>query len=96
MDDHTLIEQLEDLARALEIEVRYEQLKAEGTLSAGGLCKLRGKYLLIVNSKAPLREKVQALAAAVSRFDLSRHFLRPGLRAFLETFERPGGAAPSE
>jgi hypothetical protein len=83
LDERSLLSQLEDLARGLGIEVRYEMLKREGAFAQGGLCRLRGQYLLLVNSKAPNRDKIEALALAVKRFNLSQVFMKPGLRDFL-------------
>ncbi len=83
MDERSLLGQLEELARGLGIEVRYEMLKREGAFTQGGLCRLKGQYLLLVNSKATNREKIEALALAVNRFDLSQVFMKPGLRDFL-------------
>jgi hypothetical protein len=96
MDDKTLLAQLEDLARSLSIEVRYEPFKTEAIFSSGGLCKLKGQYLLIVNSKSSIRDKIEALATAVNRFDLGRVYLRPGLRAFLEKFPKRGHSLVQE
>ncbi len=83
MDERSLLGQLEDLARRLGIEVRYEMLKREGAFAQGGLCRLKGQYLLLINSKAPHRDKIEALALAATRFDLSQVFMKPGLRDFL-------------
>ena len=83
MDERSLLGQLEDLARRLGIEVRYEMLKREGAFTQGGLCRLKGQYLLFVNLKAANRDKIEALALAVNRFDLSQVFMKPGLRDFL-------------
>jgi hypothetical protein len=83
LDERSLLGQLEDLARSLGIEVRYEMLKREGAFTQGGLCRLKGQHLLLVNSKAPNRDKIEALALAVTRFDLSQVFMKPGLRDFL-------------
>jgi hypothetical protein len=88
MDEKTLLAQLEDLARQLTIEVRYESFKGEALLSSGGLCRLKGAYLLMLNTKSSNRDKIEALATAVNRFDLRQVYLRPGLRAFLEKFPK--------
>ena len=95
MDERSLLGQLEDLARGLGIEVRYEMLKREGAFTQGGLCRLKGQYLLLVNSKAPNRDKIDALALAVNRFDLSQVFMKPGLRDFLARIPKDE-AAPLE
>ena len=96
MDERSLLGQLEELARGLGIEVRYEILKREGASTQGGLCRLKGQYLLLVNSKAPNRDKIDALALAVNRFDLSHVFMKPGLRDFLSRFakEEPASLGP--
>jgi hypothetical protein len=88
LDERSLLGQLEDLARSLGIEVRYEMLKREGASTQGGLCRLKGQYLLLVNSKAPNRDKIEALALTANRFDLSQVFMKPGLRDFLARFPR--------
>jgi len=80
-----MLGQLEELAQSLAIQIRYEPIKKEGTFSPGGLCRLKGENLLIINSKATTKDKIQALAKAVNRFDLSQVYVRPGLREFLDT-----------
>lgn len=92
MDERSLLGQLEDLSRSLGIEVRYEMLRREGASAQGGLCRLKGQYLLLIHSKAPTRDKIEALASAVSRFDLSQIFMKPGLRDFLARFPKDESA----
>ena len=84
MDEDTLLGQLEELAHSLGIEIRDEPLKREGSFFPGGLCRVKGEYVLILNSTAAIEDKIQTLAKAVNRFDLSRVYLRPGLREFLD------------
>lgn len=90
MDEQLMLEQLEALAKGLEIEVRYETLRKETRFNPGGLCRIRGLPVIIINRKAPVRDQVEVLAAAIHRFDLGSIYLRPGLREFLETIS-PGG-----
>jgi signal recognition particle subunit SEC65 len=78
------LEQLEEAAQSLGIEIRYEPFKGENPMAPGGLCRLKGNYLLILNSRSGLSEKINAIATAISRFDLSGTYLRPELREFLE------------
>jgi len=86
LDENTVLGQLEELAESLDIEVRYEPIRKEGAFYPGGLCRLKEKYVLILNSRAAIRDKIEALAKAVNRFDLSKIYLRPGVREFLEGF----------
>ncbi|MBW1944253.1 MAG: hypothetical protein JRJ51_15660 [Deltaproteobacteria bacterium] len=82
--EETLLVQLEELAQALDVEVRYEPMRREGPTFPGGLCRLKGQYVLIIDSKATPEDKIQALAKAANRFDLSQVYLRPGVREFLD------------
>ena len=84
MDENSILAQLEELAQNLAIEVRYEPLKREGAFSPGGLIQLKGEYIVILNSKAPIADKIETLARAVNQFDLSQVYIRPGLREYLE------------
>ena len=86
MDENTLLSQLEELAHSLGIEVRSEPIKKAGSYSAGGLCQLKGEYLVILNSTATKEEQIETLAKAVTRFDLTQVYLRPGLREYLDDF----------
>jgi hypothetical protein len=84
LDEDTLLGQLEELAHSLGIEIRYEPLKRESGFFPGGLCRIKDEYVLILNSVANTEDKVQTMAKALKRFDLSRVYLRPGLREFLD------------
>jgi hypothetical protein len=84
LDDRAFLKEIEEVAQSLGIEVRYESLKKEGGFAAGGLCRLKGQYILIINSRSTARDKIEILAAAVNRFDLSRLYLKPGLRDYLD------------
>ena len=84
MDANTLLGQLEEVARSLGMQVRYEKIKREGTFYPGGLCRLKGEYVVIVNSTASAEDRAQTLAKALNRFDLSQVYLRPGLRDYLD------------
>ncbi len=84
MDNTAIMSLLEELANTLGIQIRYEHLEGESTFSSGGLCRIMNKDIIIVNSMATTKEKVQTLAKALRRFDLSQIYLKPALRDFLE------------
>jgi hypothetical protein len=83
VDDHAILNQLEELADNLGIEIRYETLKRDVGLQRGGLCRLRGEYLLFIDSKATTKEKIDGLARTLARFELDKVYIKPGLRDFL-------------
>ena len=93
MDENAIIEQLEELIKSFGIQIRREAIKQDedSIHVAGGLCLLKGEYILIINSKATKTDRVKTLAAALKHFDLDRIYLRPVLRELLDKFpdQRP-------
>ena len=86
MDENTIIEQLEELVKSFGIQIRSEAIKQDEDLVkvVGGLCLLRGEYILIINSKATTMERIKTLATALKHFDLDPIYLRPVLRELLD------------
>lgn len=87
MNDDILLEQLEELAERIGIAVRYENMNVEDSPGSGGLCRLKGEYVLIVHSRATLPEKIRVVTRALRQFDLNGIYLRPVLRELLEESE---------
>lgn len=79
-----ILDHLEALAHSLGIQVRYERLDSETAFPAGGLCRVKEKQFIIVNSEVTTAEKVRTLTRALRRFDLSALYLKPALRDLLE------------
>ena len=84
MDETAILGQLEALAHNLGILIRYEPLETETAFPSGGLCRIKNKHFIIVDERAAIGDKIRTLAKALSRFDLSRVYLRPALRNYLE------------
>ena len=86
MDEGTIIEYLEELAERFGIQIRYEAIKQdEDSINVvGGLCLLKGEYVLIINSKATVKDRIKTLAMAVKHFDLDQIYIRPVLRELLD------------
>lgn len=83
-------DELVRVARRLRVDVREERLEPvlEGRdHGRGGLCVLRGQRVVLVDLRAPLRDRVATLAAALGGFDLEGIHLPPFVR---ETIERGG------
>jgi hypothetical protein len=87
MDNDSLLHQLEELLEMLDIEIRCESLETDMFFSPGGLCRLGRRHVLFIHNRLTKQEKIQTLARAAARFDLSRTYLRPGLRDFLSRFQ---------
>ncbi len=86
MDEDTLLEQLEELIKSFGVQIRREPIKQDEDLVkvVGGLCLLRGEYVLIISSKATTMERINTLATALKHFDLDQIYLRPVLRELLD------------
>jgi len=86
MDENTIIEQLEELIERFGVQIRHEFIKQdEDSINiVGGLCLLKGEYVLIINSKASIRDKIRALGMALKQFDHEKIYMRPVLRELLE------------
>jgi predicted metallopeptidase len=86
MDENTIIEQLEELIKTFGVQIRREPIKQDEDLVkvVGGLCLLRGEYVLIINSKATIEDKIRALGMALKHFDLDPIYLLPVLRELLD------------
>jgi hypothetical protein len=86
MDENTIIEQLQELIKGFGIQIRYEAMKQDEDLVKvdGGLCLLRGKYVLTIHSKTTTMERIKTLATALKHFDLDQICLRPVLRELLD------------
>jgi N-dimethylarginine dimethylaminohydrolase len=83
MDDDAALSQLEGLADKLGIPIRYEIIQDELT-GLGGLCRIEGQHILIIHSKATVKDKIEIIAEALRRFDLSDIYLKPVLRELLD------------
>ena len=86
MDQNAIIDQLEELIKSFGVQIRREPIKQDEDLVkvVGGLCLLRGEYILIINSKATTMERIKTLATALKHFDLDPIYLRPVLRELLD------------
>jgi hypothetical protein len=78
-----LLVQLEELTDSLGVKIRYEKIVKEGSFFSGGLCRLKGEDVIIINSKIGIEDKIEILARALISFDLSQVFIKPALREFL-------------
>jgi hypothetical protein len=86
MDENTILDQLEELIEKFGVQIRRETIKQDedSVHVTGGLCLLKGEYVLIINSKAAIRDKIWTLGIALKQFDHDQIYIRPVLRELLE------------
>lgn len=92
MEDDEAYAELGRLASRLGIEVRSRVLRgAPG--SGSGLCRLRGNWVVIINSHSTLHEKRAALAEALATVQAKNDPpSKPGLAGLGPRGRRRGGA----
>jgi len=73
------LKEFEELCSKLDIEVRYERTQARG-----GLCKINGKNVIIVDKKASDFYKQSILVKALKSFKLDDIHIKPKVREILE------------
>src|SRR4030043_1444639 len=86
MDENTIIGELEGLIEKIGVQIRHEAIKQDedSDYVVGGLCLLKGEFVLIINSKAAIRDKIRALGMALKQFDHEKIYMLPVLRELLE------------
>jgi hypothetical protein len=86
MYENTIIDQLEELIEGFGVQIRHEAIKQDedSVKVVGGLCLLKGEYVLIINSKATIRDKINTLGMALKQFDHDQIYMRPVLRELLD------------
>ena len=82
-----LLSQLEELAGKLGIAVRYENVTSEEFSGSGGLCRLKGKYVLILHFQAAVEEKIRMLLEVLKTFPTGDIYVKPVIRDLLEDSE---------
>ncbi|OGP51826.1 MAG: hypothetical protein A2Y79_01285 [Deltaproteobacteria bacterium RBG_13_43_22] len=79
-----LLNELEELAGKLGISVRYESVNVEESPGSGGLCRLKGEYVLIVHLQATVQEKIRIITEALRSFPIHDVYVKPVIRELLE------------
>lgn len=84
MNTEYLLNQLEELAGRLGIGIRYENVNVEESSLAGGFCRIKEKYVLIIQPQATVPEKVRIITEALKTFPLGDIYVKPALRELIE------------
>lgn len=68
MKPEQMTQSLESVASQLGVRVRYETMTGE-SMGAGGLCKIRGDWAIIIDRRATPSDRVAILVDALAGFD---------------------------
>jgi len=86
--DELLLSQLEDLANKLGIAIRHFKFIRDESSGRGGLCRIRGKYILYIDSQATTKEKILVIIEALKQFDLGDIQVMPAIRNLLDGYKK--------
>jgi hypothetical protein len=87
-----ILAELERLANRLGVAVRFDVFDAKlASASKGGLCRVHGEQLIVIEGGLPILDKIGVLSDALATFDLAAIYLPPILRSRLERNRSPRG-----
>jgi hypothetical protein len=90
-----LLEELTRAATRVGIAVRSEAFDpslSDARRPRGGLCKVQGRRIILVDANAALPDRIATVAAALAQVDLEEIFLPPIVRATIGAYA--AGAGP--
>lgn len=79
MNYQQIVQELEQVARQLDLQIRHEKGDFEG-----GYCILKDQKVLVVNKKLIESRKAAAMALALAEFGVESIYLKPAIRTFIE------------
>lgn len=82
MKPDQIAEALEQAATQLGVRVRYEAMTGESA-GAGGLCRIRGEWTIMIDRKATPSDRAGLLVEALAGFDVDAVYLAPEIREAL-------------
>ncbi|MCX5839281.1 MAG: hypothetical protein NTW71_12320 [Deltaproteobacteria bacterium] len=75
---------MEELGGKLGIEIRYGNIAVEESHRTGGLCRVRGKYFLIMHSRLTAKEKIGIIINTLKGFETDNVYVMPVIRELLD------------
>jgi len=85
-----LYQELIDLAEKLEITVSEQNLRKTGVKAKSGLCKVKGKYIFIMDKHKSIHKKISILSDQLAQVPHDHIFIVPAVRELLERFSGSG------
>ena len=83
VDHQRLLDELVQAARRLDVEVRFEPSETPAAMG-GGLCVVRGAHLVLIDQRAPLADRLRALARALGDLGSEAIYMAPEARELVD------------
>ena len=88
MDTRQLLDELVQAAQRLGVEVRSEPFETPAAMG-GGLCLVRGAHLVLIDQRAPLPDRLHALARALGELGSEAVYMAPEARELVDRGRAP-------
>jgi hypothetical protein len=89
MEPQELLDELVQAAGRLGVEVRSEPFETPAAM-AGGLCVVRGAHLVLIDQRAPLVDRLRAVARALGDLGSDAVYMAPEARELVERSRAAG------
>ncbi|MBI4666241.1 MAG: hypothetical protein HY751_07525 [Nitrospinae bacterium] len=84
VNDDAAVRSLEEAARRLGVEVRYETLKDEDVNISSGSCVIKGGKAIIIDRRLPAGARWKIIARELKTLDVTGAYLPPLARELLD------------
>ena len=84
MKPDQIYQALKELAEKLLVTVSEQNLRVTGVRAQSGLCKIKGKYVFVMDKHKPVSKKIDLLAECLSRMDHEDIYVVPAVRERLD------------
>jgi hypothetical protein len=84
MKPEQLYQELIDLAEKLQITVSEQNLRKTGVKAKSGLCKVKGKYLFIMDKHKSIQKKINLLSENLAVVPHENIYIKPAIRELLD------------
>ena len=86
MKPDQLYQELKELAEKLNITVSEQNLRKTGIIVKSGLCKVKAKYVFVMDKNKSVRDKIEVLASCLSKIPNDDIYVVPILREILNEY----------
>ena len=84
MKPEQIYQELIDLAEKLQITVSEQNLRKTGVKAKSGLCKVKGKYIFIMDKHKSLLKKIDLLSENLAVVPHENIYIKPAIRELLD------------
>ncbi len=90
-----ILRHLESVADRIGVEIRFDAFDSAAAWRRGGLCRLRGRDVIVVDATLGVLDKLEIVALALSTFDTEHLYIPPEVRRKLAPRPERRLAGPS-